>query len=1167
MKPGKLLLFFGLAISAAWNCLNAAEPTIAATEGKPVILGSPGFQIANRLAKEGFGFNVLPYPGVDGVPLTWEKARKYNVIMLSGLGSANADMSLTPCNQETIATLRRFRAAGGGILFFPEFGQIVAHKPPQDEFLKPLGLTPLFNELPMDSDRAVPDSAMYTIHYALTDRILPSPISEGVKNLWFPVPTGRPGAQLHTIPFVADNNWTVVVKGGKSSFTKSGPLQADECKEPGTYASEVPLVVTREVGKGRIVYVGIVTQYLYSSAAVHSLDSVVLDKGLRGVPSDGYKLIANSLKWLAEPSLKSTELGGAVADEAILKNPSMVDKSVPPAPLFAWKTEDKFPISRPAYPGSIGARTTYSTGKADTAQWVKAAREQGLSYLVFLEDFKNLTAEKFESLKQDCKKLSTPEFTAIPGFTIDDEIGNHYFYFGTQLPYVDKKFLSEDGKVFVSRDSSQKEPYAKGQLSSTTLDYAYSLAGFKLTCGTYMHKQSGVPFANFFADWDAFAVITLDNGELVEDNTRGYLECADYGDGPLPVVLNLLNDPAGLAKTQWRTVLRLPENGGDLIAGKLGKDTKIADYFNQWNGYPDNPTAIYITDGPAIENWSYVGKRDYAYSDLFIWQNYRWKAHGKITASVGLREIRIYDGDQLFRRYLLNGEKEFICDLDITHDKQHNLILTATDTAGHRAVSGEHWDRNHRNQEFMCGDRNNQLSYGSVYRKDGLNISTGGYQALATPHKRIDQGRLFPASVFKNDATIGAGKAFDGGAGGDANIQAQSILIGADGKEIPSPNVSESKRLLHAGDVNIGEGKRERYFTDKIRVGLVWGTLWKTEPAKDYAVTRRSYNFPPDPESPLAVIIWRFQIKLLRDLPNKGALIATSGAAKSDLWTLRSSDTSFYAGRWAQTARSNSRALVTPFDRNAYLAMLDSPLGGMAVMPLTDGMQVRLSLPVKEGANARINLTEAATPQKKDETREATLLMLGIPRTTEYTKQFPPMSNEVVERFARDFGLLDGKPSYQINAQCGHVTNQRYILEIDSTKEQCFSGTLTGKLISSLPIAVSNLKDRWSAYLYDRTLKKARPLGVFENTTWATILLADKLDLFIGHPVISDNKELFIQTTQSGDDQWSVEVNNPTDTPVRTVLRINNLFDPLSKKKIADETVEIPAGQSVCRIY
>ena len=1139
-----------------------AEPV--AVDKKLAVLGSPGFQMANRLAKEGLVFNTLAYPGLDGVPLTWEKARQYNVIVVSGLGSANADMSLADHNRETLATLRRFLEAGGGILFFPEFGQIVAHKPPQDEFLKPLGLTPLFNERPLDSDSATPDSALYQIDYALTDRILPSPITLGMTNLWYPVPEGRPGAQLHTIPFAADDSWTLAVRGSRSSYTRSGPLQSDQCTEPGTYAAEVPLVAMKEVGQGRIVYIGIVSTYLYSSAAIHSLDSVVLDRGLRGVPSDGYKLIGNSLKWLAEPSLKGGELGGATMDETLLKNPNTADPSA--VKPFAWTSEDQFPAVRPAYPGSIGARTTYSTGKADARQWVEVAKKQGLSYIVFLEEFGSLTAEEFGRLKEDCKNLSTPEFTAIPGFTIDDEIGNHYFYFGTALPYPDKKFLSADGKVFVSRNEAEAAGvYAKGHLAMTTLDYAYSLAGFKLTCGTYMHKQSGVPFANFFSDWDAFAVMTLDNGVLVEDNLRGYLECADFGNGPLPVVINLMDAPAGLAATPWRTVLRLPQNGGDLIAGKVGKDTKIADYFNLWHLYPDNPINIHVTDGPAIETWAYAGIRDYAFRDSFIWQNHRWKLRGKVTSAVGLREVCVYDGDQVFRRYLPDGAREFTCDLDITHDKQHNLILTATDIEGHRAIGGEQWDRNHRNQEFMCADRNNQLSYGSLTRQDGLILVTGGYQALATPNKRVDGGRIYPAAVFKNDATIGAGKAFDGGAGGDPFVQTHAILLREDGKELLPPTVSESKRLLHTGDVNIGEGRRDRHFTDGIRVGLVWDTLWRTAPAQDYVVTKRSYVFPPDPDSPLAVILWRFRFTLLTDLPNSGFLVASAGAARSDLWALRSSNASFHSGRWEQTAASNGRALVVPFDRGAYAAMLGSPLGGMAVMPLTDGLQARWSLPMRENANARFTLTAAASPQKKGESKEVTLLMLGIPRTTEYTKQFPSMSNEVVERFAREFGLLDGKPAYRVEVQSGEVIGQRYLLEVDGAKEQCFSGTLAGRLISSLPIAVANLHDRWSACLYDRVLNKTRPLGVFENTAWATIVLANTNNLFIGHPVICDQPELFIQMTQTGEDQWSVEVNNPTDAPIRTTLRINASFDPLARKKIAAESVDIRPGQSLRR--
>ena len=54
-----------------------------------------------------------------------------------------------------------------------------------------------------------------------------------------------------------------------------------------------------------------------------------------------------------------------------------------------------------------------------------------------------------------------------------------------------------------------------------------------------------------------------------------------------------------------------PADGGNLIGSRLGKETKIRDYFNDWHFYPDNPGAIYITSGPEIENWCYTGPRDY----------------------------------------------------------------------------------------------------------------------------------------------------------------------------------------------------------------------------------------------------------------------------------------------------------------------------------------------------------------------------------------------------------------------------------------------------------------------------------------------------------------------------------------------------------------------------
>ena len=381
----------------------------------PAVLISCGYEQATRLFHDGFALN--PAPDLDSGPLTWEQAKQYNVLVLNGLGRANADMTLSADNRQTLATLQRYLEAGGGVLLFPTFGQMSTVKPPQDALLKPLGLTPLFAEAPFDAQHTA-TATPWKIDFAHTTNIAASPVTTGVTSLWYPTPKNRIGAQNHSFPFIADDSWTVLVRGSATSCTRSGPLQADSPTEPGTYAQNVPLVACKQVGKGRLLYLGITPEYLTSAIGISTLQGVVLDKGINGVTSDGYRLLANALHWLAEPSQTAGGLGGARMAMAMMDNPHKVHFSAP----YHWTKDITFPAMNTAYPGVIGARTSYSTGKATPEAWAQAARARGLAYIVFLEDFRHLSRENFDKLKADCARLSSAEFSAVPGFTIDDEV-------------------------------------------------------------------------------------------------------------------------------------------------------------------------------------------------------------------------------------------------------------------------------------------------------------------------------------------------------------------------------------------------------------------------------------------------------------------------------------------------------------------------------------------------------------------------------------------------------------------------------------------------------------------------------------------------------------------------------------------------------------------------
>ncbi len=1140
-------------------CLGAAQAPAPARKPAVLFTGTHGgqcsHQIAGKLAAAGFTVNATPHPGLHSQPLTLEQARRYNVIVCHGLGLANADFTLPAHVRQTLATLTQYLEEGGGVILLSAYGQVLTEAPPQDTVLNPLGLTPLWREMPVDGD-AVKATA-WKLDFAYTTALAPSPVTAGVAGLWYPAATWRAGAQNHATSFVADATWTVLVRGGNASQTRTFAANGVNAGEPGTYQREVPLIAARQVGKGRLLYLGISPEYLFSRPAMTTLEGVVLERGLRGTPSGGSALIENALRWLSEPSLAT--LGGAPMDEKLLVDPQKTVFGTP----HPWPAALTFPAARPAWQGVIGARTRYSSGTATADAWVAAAKAKGLAFLVFLEEFSRLSAADFEQLKADCARLSTPEFNAIPGFTIDDEVGNHYFYFGPSFPYPEKQFLSADGAVFVSHDpgAHPNDPHKKGQLAMTTLDYAYTLCSFKLTAGNYLFSQDAAPFADFFSDWDAVGVITARRGTVVEDATLDYLKMVDSGQGPLPLALDLMDDPAQLDASTWRTVLCLQAEGGRIVSGQIAGPTKFRDYFALWHYYPDNPSAIYVTNGPVIERWCYTGPRDYGGDNdgWFVWQNLRWALRGTVSSPAGLREVAVYDGPRLYRRFLPGGATTFEFTLDITHDQQHNFVLVVTDAQGRKAVSGEQWDRHHFCEEVMCSDRNNQLSYGWVTRADGTGVLLGGNQSLGTPLKRV-ASEISPAGTFKNDALLGA-PAFDGGAGGEP-VVIDIVHARQPARPAITPTVNEAKRLLHTGDVQIGEGTRAHAFADNVPVYNVWHTLWRTQPAADYTVTRRNHFFQIDPDSPLPVFLWQIDLAMRAELATQGFNVAMLRSGDDRLWTVRGSDGRQVSGAWEETPRSRARSLTAPFGAGAYGAFLDSPLGGGAIFSLTDGLQASLALPTRN--HLYLYLTPDAAPRTAGEKTRVELLLLGVPRMTDGTAHLPAATSEVVDRFYRDFGLDGGPTGYTVKGDAGTVTGQRYILAIDGSKDG-FSGTITGALISSLPIAVDGLNDRWSSVLYDRARQQARPLGTFEGRAWATVVLGGGKDLFIGQPVTADHPDLFIQLTQSGEAEWRLEVHNPTDAPITTRLRVNPHFEPLKDTPVGAAPLTIPAGSSAYR--
>ncbi len=1163
---------FGGVVAAWMGCVAVEARGEEAPKGKEISVlftGYPhfscGFEMAGRLMKDGFAVTASHHPALEGKALTWEQIKKYNVIVMMQLGNANADGSLTDKNNTNIELLSKFIAEGGGVLFIPGLCQMKSQIPPQKAFLNPLGLDPVFEKVLVDPENSV-KATSWKIDFALTTNMRKdSPITQGVSAIWYPLATWA-GAQQHSTTFTVDDKWSVFLRGMPTADVRAASLEG--CKvdaATGGGMPQPPLGASRQVGDGRLVVLGISPEYLFSNVAFTTLEDIVLDKGLNRKPSDGYKMIVNSLRWLAEPSVATGKLGGAPMDKNLLEN-SLKTKFCKP---YDWKGADTFPETCAPLKGLVGARTALSTGKGTVAEWVTAAKAAGLSWIVFLEDFKALDKSKLDSLKKECAAATNAEFAALPGFVIDDECGFHYFYFGKEIPYPGEQFLSKDGKVFVSDDAGldPKNPKLPGQLAMTTLNYAYTTGGFKLTAGNYLFRESKVPFANFFSNFDAHAVVTAKNGELLEDDTVEYLKLAEFGQGPTPLAIDFIEDPAKLKDASWLTVLMLPKSGASAVGDQLEGKNLVADYWSQWHFYPDNPTRPYVTEGPEIVCWRFNGPRDYegGNPNEFVWQNHRWRVDGKVRSAAGLKEVVILDGEKPFRRFLPKGEKEFTFTCDLTHDRQHNLVMIVTDVNGRRAVSGEQWDRDHRLEEFNCADRNNQLTYGMQTTSDGFGLMLGGNQPLASPNKRIDGREISPAGTFKNDALLGA-PAFDGGTGGEPDFFATCMFQTPNGEAHPG-NYSEAVRLFHTGDLNVGEGRWTHNAADKARVANVWHSLWRAEPVTDFVGVKRNHFFNVDPDSPLPVFLWTIKLTLLKDLDPKALQLGFIRTSEAKAWCVRGSDGAVRSGTWEANPLSAGRTLAMPFGFGAYAAEFDSSLGGIGVYPMSEGMESRIALPGRENANIQFWLSPDRLPKKKGDAIEAAFLLVGTPRATSRTPSLPNNTNEVAERFFADFGMnAAGTPSYKTDLKAGKIVSQRYILDVDGADKQCMTGVIDGKLISTLPIRVGGLNDRWSAYLLDRKEKRMRPVGMFEGKAWAVVKLKGALDLFVGHPVVCDNPELSIQVTRTGDDAWRVEMHNPTDKVIKTKRAANPFFEPLAAKKV-DAEIEIAPGSSVSKDF
>jgi hypothetical protein len=169
---------------------------------------------------------------------------------------------------------------------------------------------------------------------------------------------------------------------------------------------------------------------------------------------------------------------------------------------------------------------------------------------------------------------------------------------------------------------------------------------------------------------------------------------------------------------------------------------------------------------------------------------------------------------------------------------------------------------------------------------------------------------------------------------------------------------------------------------------------------------------------------------------------------------------------------------------------------------------------------------------------------------------------EAILDFARKFGVAEpGKPVYRPTVIRGRQLDTHLVWRLDALGEAVEARVPKADMPGYLLAVVEGLRDGWSVWLVDRARKgpKVRGLPIRDGRAYAQLdLVPADLDLFIGHPVVCDKREIKLLVSWQEPGLWFVEAHNPTDEPVEAVLRSAGGWDIFSFK----ETLRLDPGTS-----
>jgi hypothetical protein len=1000
---------------------------------------------------------------------------------------------------------------------------------------------------------------VYGQKLAPADIVLPSPISKGVQALWYS--QHESGYCLPSaMPLLIDGNWTAVVQSRASSLVrqvKGAEVRQENVKpEIDGKNGPWPLVATRRIGNGRMVAIGL-NPLLYAYAPnFDKWDQIAFSKGMGDIPSNFDVLLENSLRWTAEPSQQSGTLGWTAG-----LFPPTTQGDTPP---INWEPKT-FVEPGPWYRGHVGAQTTYSGGSATVAQWVEAARKEGLNFIVFLDDMSKMSAEKWEQLKQDCKAASGGDFRAYPGMRYQLKIAtggmNHCFVIDGRgkLPWPLPRHLTPENHLSIHQGMNEP-PY-------------YMAFNTHLTTGFMRHHDNITPYWDYKL-YGLFAVLSRENGQVIDDAIDLYREQMPANVSFAPVGLEMLSSPAQLKGVLGggRPVMvvngaydpRYPQLAGgmaqvDVHVGSLGEDwNKGFGGYRGWWG----PA---VSEGPLVSlrfrggyTWKGVEYPRYwieryasvEHQDWFMPSYARLPVRLDVQSEQPLAELIVYDGPAELMRFEVQGKTQFSTEFVVPQDRNRHLIAFARDIKGHRAVTMEIWTEQQQNLYNFCGDHINaptgrgaEPGHGNAWTEGYLKMEPG-QAAVAATYPRTIAGTGFESRRYQLDLV--SPDVFLERASSERYFPRLMPYMSNPWHNWSEPALRDDVRhesvreewyqlhgrtYMHPAQTGIyWDGYPYKPGDDKPRFAYYAMQRFAGQTLRELAPVPR-YGFVPG----LSQVVWEASLPL--DQPVQYFIHRPSGPAET--------------GELIALANSGG------------LAVGDLPAGSAISIASPQGFTVRAQ---GESLRYAFQIVRAKDRNKQD-CFQANLRLgpasqaTAVPGDSRFQWRMESVEQFLQEPLQHDGQWIKVARGQKLEHFVGAMVQaDDHLVALELTRQPL--------KVNSTPLTIQGIHPHWTCGYFEPETGLYRPIGVTaQGVAYAQIdATRQNLKLVIGNVVTADHPDLRLLVTQITDrdgkpsGKWRVEAHNPTAQAITATLRVSDVFSLIRTRQ---NQVNIPAGTTV----